>query len=260
MLGAAGATHVSESSTLGGTIESLAWYCRWNDSSEFHRHYRPFSVEVFDQPISPKYLQGMSKKEAFVLEVTVLSSLRLRFLKLLDTCRSFWEKQKHLCGTSRSHAKGGSASGLITEQWNNLPQFLYSVCQTLSSEKKRRIHQIYQHWNQKSFVNSTFACIMRYKSNLSCNHERKINRNQQKEGGGEHKWSAKILPCPIKSVPGLFSHATHHQEKSQLWCKPSKSVNQLSVTVVIVVVCLLVVQLLNTLRRQWRGGHCRTLA
>lgn len=77
--------------------------------------------------------------------------------------------------------KGGSALDQVTEQQEcHVPQLLYSVClQTLSI--KNKTHQVYGHINEKSFFNSTFAFIMRYKSNLSCNHERKIKRNKDQK-------------------------------------------------------------------------------
>lgn len=60
-----------------------------------------------------------------------------------------------------------------TEQGKNASLSHCTVCVFKHYLMTKKEHQIYEHMNKESFFNSTFACIMRYKSNLSCNHERK---------------------------------------------------------------------------------------
>lgn len=56
VLDAAGATHVSKSLQHWGAPLSP-----WPDIADemFHRHYRPFSVEVFDRSVSTIFLKGL---------------------------------------------------------------------------------------------------------------------------------------------------------------------------------------------------------
>lgn len=128
------------------------------------------------------------------------------------------------------------------------PQLLYSVCRwTLLEKKKTCEHKKQkQKKKEKQIFNSTFAWMLRYKSDYLA-HVYDLKK-KKKTSTVFHPFRKTTSGSFFMQTRRSISRGTNHL----------KTVNQLSV---VVVVRLLVAQLLSILHLQSEeGGHCKTLA